>query len=498
MRVARRRLEVGVERPAVPEGTCLIIGLARAGCAAADALLDRRQGQRLVAWDRVCTPGVRATARRLRARGVDVYLGGDGSEALLAAGAGATLVKSPGIGMDAPVVARARAAGLCVIDELELGWRLSDNRLVGVTGTNGKSTTSRLIAAVLSGARHPVELSGNTEFGLPLSAAGRQGGWTVCEVSSFQLECSPAFLPDVAVFTNLTPEHLDRHGTMEAYAQAKRRMFVRAEGCAPVAVLNRDDRLGASLVSEVAEAGGRVLSYGFSPDADVRVEAARWSMREAQLRLLTPDGPLEFATRLPGAHNARNVAAAIAVAIAVGVPCSRAAGALSEVSAPAGRWSLASREDGQFDVLIDYAHTPDGLRQVLEAIRCALDARGGGELHTVFGAVGLRDARKARESAGVAGALSDRLTLTTGSAPRDARVVRLQELRRAAGTGAEVSIVLERRAAIESAIAAASAGDVVAVLGLGALKRMTLDAAGTVGEHDDREVARSALARLAA
>ena len=474
---------MGGERPAVPEGSCLIVGLARAGCAAADALLDRGRAQRLVAWDRASTPAVRAAARRLRARGVDVRLGGDGSAALEAAGAGATVVKSPGVAMDAPVIARALGAGLCVIDELELGWRLSGDPLVGVTGTNGKSTTSRLIAAVLAGAGHAVELAGNTEFGPPLSAAGHRGGWTVCEVSSFQLECSPGFLPEVAVLTNLTPEHLDRHRTMERYALAKRRMFVRPDGCTPMAVLNLDDPLGASLAREVAEAGGRVLSYGFAPEADVRVEGVRWSMRESRMRVRAPDGSLEFATRLPGEHNARNVAAAIAVGVALGLDPSQSAASLAEVLPPAGRWSLASEQSGAFDVLVDYAHTPDGLRQVLEAIRGALDARGGGQLHTVFGAVGLHDGRKARESGAVAAALSDRLTLTTGSAPRDARVVRLQEL---------------RRAALEAAIAAASPGDVVAILGLGALKRITLDAAGTVGEHDDGEIARSALARRAA
>jgi len=176
-------------RASLPAGPFLVAGLGRAGRAAADALLRVGAGA-VWAWDASSNPPQRSAARRLRARGVHVTLGGDGREALDEAGAHVTIVKSPGIFMDVPLLRAARALGVEVIDELELGWGLCAAPIVGVTGTNGKSTTSRLCCAVLEGAGHPVELAGNTEFGPALSAAGC-GGWVVCEVSSFQLEASP-------------------------------------------------------------------------------------------------------------------------------------------------------------------------------------------------------------------------------------------------------------------------------------------------------------------
>jgi UDP-N-acetylmuramoyl-L-alanyl-D-glutamate--2,6-diaminopimelate ligase len=180
---------------------------------------------------------------------------------------------------------------------------------------------------------------------------------------------------------------------------------------------------------------------------------------------------------------------------ALGLSARRVAEALASVDAPSGRWELVSGS-APFDVLVDYAHTPEGIRQLLQTVRAAVRGRDGARVLTVFGAVGLRDAEKARESARVARMLSDQLILTTGSAPRDPRIVRLDELRRAAASEGAVAVVLARRAAIERAIGAASAGDVVVVLGLGALDRQVLDAAGTIAPHDDREAAREILARM--
>ena len=482
-----------VERPLLPRGSYLIAGLGRAGTAAARALTACPAAERVLAWDSATGSRVRGTARRLRGRGVDVYLGGDGLAALTAAGPAATVIKSPGIDPDAPMLRRARESGACVIDELELGWRLSSRPVVGVTGTNGKSTTSRLIEAVLRGAGHSVELAGNTEFGPPLSEC-HSGEWTVCEVSSFQLQECPHFLPDIAVLTNLTTEHLDRHRTMEGYAAAKRRMFVRPEGVAPLAVVNSDDRLGRDLAHEIRALGGRVLTYGFADGADVHIGRAEWDMRAASLVLGTPAGAVELKTRLPGPHNASNVAAAVTVAYALGLPAATLAPLIGEVSAPPGRWELLTTL-APFDVLVDYAHTPDGIRQLLRTVRAAIEGRDGARVHTVFGAVGLREPEKARQTGRLAGELSDRLILTTGSAPRDHRILRLDELRRAATGRCEIEVVLERRAAIRRAIDTARPGDVVAVLGLGALGGQTLDGAGTSVPHDDRVAVREILAR---
>ncbi len=482
-----------VKRPPLPHAPYLVAGLGKAGCAAVEMLVEDPLAERVYAWDGKTAGDVRTAARRFRHRGVEVQLGGNGIDLLEAAGIDAIVVKSPGIDFDIPLLRAAAARGLQVFDELELGWRASGGPTVGITGTNGKSTTAKLVAAVLRATGDGAHLVGNTEFGPPLSAAPADG-WIVCEVSSFQLEASSSFLPDIAVFTNLTPEHLTRHLTMESYGAVKRTMFVREECTAGTAIVNSDDPYGRRLAHDVAVRGGRVLSYGFDADADIGIERASWDVREARLSLRTPTGVKELSTRLPGAHNAANTAAAYAVGYSLGLPAEKIAHALAGVEAPPGRWEVIT-ESEPFDVVVDYAHTPDGIRQLLQAARAVIGTRDQASLRTVFGAVSTRDAEKARESGRVARALSDHLILTTGSAPRDPRILRLDELRKGATSGGTMEIVLERRAAIERAIASAQPGDIVAVLGLGRLQRIVLDAAGTVWPNDDREVVRETLAR---
>jgi UDP-N-acetylmuramoyl-L-alanyl-D-glutamate--2,6-diaminopimelate ligase len=493
-----------VERPAVPSGPYVVVGLGRAGCSAADALASVAAGERVIAWDCASAGRVRGEARRLRRHGIDVRLGGDGLSALDAAGVGATVIKSPGIDPNIALLRCARQRGLDVLDELELGWRLTRGPIVGVTGTNGKSTTSKLLVEVLAAAGQKAQLAGNTDFGVPLSAAAgmdrRIAGaedWIVCEVSSFQLETTLAFLPEIAVFTNLTPEHLARHHSMGSYGATKQRMFVRGEHVAPVAVINFDDGFGRQLAGDVAAAGGRVLSYGFAPDADVRIERADWNMRQAWLSLRTPDGGVELTTGLPGAYNARNVAGAFAVGHVLGLSSARIAEALDGIAPPPGRWEILTEYE-RFDVIVDFAHNPDGIRQLLETARALTSARDGAALRTVLGATGAQHSQKAREVGGIARALSDHLILTTGTLtgdPGDPRLVRLGELRRAASSGGALEVVLDRRAAIERALTVARPGDVVVVLGIGALSHLVLDASGTTCPFDDRQAVRESLHR---
>jgi UDP-N-acetylmuramoyl-L-alanyl-D-glutamate--2,6-diaminopimelate ligase len=144
-------------------------------------------------------------------------------------------------------------------------------------------------------------------------------------------------------------------------------------------------------------------------------------------------------------------------------------------------------------VIVDYAHTPDGIRRLLEAARAITDARSGARLRAVFGAVGVPDPDKAAGCGSMVRALADHVVFTTGSAPGGPRVPRLLELVRADGAGAELELALDRRKAIRRAVEAARPGDVVAVLGLGALGRQTLDARGTSTPLDDRLVAREAV-----
>ncbi|HEY8303171.1 MAG TPA: Mur ligase family protein [Solirubrobacteraceae bacterium] len=448
----------------------------------------------MIAWDRSTDGAARGVARGLRRRGVEVRLGGDGLGALESAGPSATVVKSPGIPLRTPLFERARERGLEVFDELELGWRLARGPIVGVTGTNGKSTTAKLIAAVLEAAGEPVQIAGNSEFGPPLSAAEGEG-WTVCEVSSFQLEATPSFLPELGVFTNLTLEHLARHTDMESYAAIKRAMFIRPGRVVDTAIVNIDDRFGRRLAAEVVEAGTKVLTYGFDAEADVRVESARWDMRQARQHLRTPAGAVDSTTRLPGRHNASNVAAAFAVGHALGLSPRSTSRALNGAEGPPGRWEVLSGSE-EFDVVVDFAHNPDGIRRLLETARAVTNRRGNAGLRVVFGPVGLHEPSKARAIGRVAGALSDHLILTTGTVNYDGRLVRIGELREAAksgGNGSSVEVVLDRREAIERAIESASPGDIVAVLGIGALPRLVIDAAGTSFDFDDRRVVREVL-----
>ncbi len=250
----------------------LVLGLARSGRAAAAALA--RRGVHVVAADR--SPD--ADAGRLGDLGVELRLGTE-EEALLA---GVELVvKSPGVPEESALVAAARAARIPLWSEVELGYRLLPQgaKLIGVTGTNGKTTTTELLGAILRASGQPVEVAGNVGRALT-DAAGTaaEDSWIVCELSSFQLEDVHTLSCDVAVLLNLEPDHLDRHGTFDAYRAAKLRIFERARA--------------------------KVVPRGFG------IEGIEFS---ADDRL--PAEPL-----IPGRHNRENAAAATAAARAAGVP----------------------------------------------------------------------------------------------------------------------------------------------------------------------------------
>ena len=248
----------------------LVLGLARSGRAAALALA--RRGVEVVAADRSVT----ADAGRLAEAGVEVRLGTE-EESLLQ---GVELVvKSPGVPGKAPLVAAAHARGLPVWSEVELGYRLlAGNPLIGVTGTNGKTTTTELLGAILRAAGRRVEVAGNVGVALTEVAERIEpGASVVCELSSFQLEDVVTLSCDVAVLLNLEPDHLDRHGSFEAYRDAKLRIFERA---------------GANVVPR----GSGLHGIEFSAD-----------------------DPLPAEPLIPGAHNRENAAAATAAARAAGI-----------------------------------------------------------------------------------------------------------------------------------------------------------------------------------
>jgi UDP-N-acetylmuramoylalanine--D-glutamate ligase len=229
------------------------------------------------------------------------------------------IVVSPGVPADHPALASSRARGVPILGELELAYRTMTAEFVAITGTNGKTTTTALTGALLAESGRPVLVGGN--IGRPLSAEAlsfAEDGWVVAEVSSFQLETVDAFRPHVAAVLNVTPDHLDRHGTLAAYAAAKRRIFG-AQGPRDWGVLNFDDPGAAALAPEVA---AQLLWFSRREP----VSRGAW-VRDAwvTLRLDAADKPVcpIAEVTLRGAHNLENVLAATACAGALGVPPDR-------------------------------------------------------------------------------------------------------------------------------------------------------------------------------
>jgi len=289
-------------RPPLPSGPCLVVGLARSGQAVARLLAAR--GEEVVAVDSGHPDGVAG----LRDAGVEVVLDADGVALLEGVW---TVVKSPGVPREAPVIAAALERGLDVMGELEVAWRATPNRFVAVTGTNGKTTTVELLGHIYRTAGEPVAVAGNV--GTPLSALAGEiesDATVICEASSFQLEDSIAFAPECAVFLNLAPDHLDRHGTLEDYLAAKLRIFAN-QGNDDVAVYNADDPELAGV--DLGGCARRVaFCHGAGPDCEVAL---------AEGTIFYDGEPLLAVDELGlfGEHNAANAMAAAAAALSMGV-----------------------------------------------------------------------------------------------------------------------------------------------------------------------------------
>jgi UDP-N-acetylmuramoyl-L-alanyl-D-glutamate--2,6-diaminopimelate ligase len=298
-------------------------------------------------------------------------------------------------------------------------------------------------------------------------------------------------LPELAVFTNLAPEHLGRHGTLERYGVIKRRLFINDGIAVARAIVDVDGPFGRDLAADIERHGGAVTRVGFSAAADYRVESAHWDLREAETRLVTPAGAISLRTALPGDYNARNVAAAVAIADLTGVERWISIPALSAYVGPPGRFEHI--DVGQpFEVIVDFAHTPDALEQLLATIRAGM--RPGAQLRVVFG-LGGAPGTALREMGSVARRSSDELILTTSGFRGSPPVLTLESILTGARTaaGAELVVVLDRRRAIERAVLNATAGDVILIPGRGAFTHMHADARGEPVAFDDREVAREVL-----
>jgi UDP-N-acetylmuramoyl-L-alanyl-D-glutamate--2,6-diaminopimelate ligase len=411
------------------------------------------------------------------------------------------------------LVGSARAA-LARLADAYFGHPSGSLTVIGITGTNGKTTTSYLVDGLLAAQGRRTGLIGTVQY--RIGALSIPAGQTTPEaletqqllrrmvdegVTGVAMEVSSHALAlsrvegidfDVAVFTNLTQDHLDFHVTMDAYRDAKRHLFVLlAAGNKPTrtAVVNADDASGLAMVADLPL---HTLTYGVRGRADVR--PTRWSSGAEGIRMnvRTPAGHLDIASPLVGEHNVENLLAATGVGIALGMEPALIARALGSVGSVPGRFERV--EAGQpFLVVVDYAHTPDALERTLETAR---KLRGpGGRLAVVFGCGGDRDRGKRPLMGGIAARLADRVWVTSDnprSEPPEAIIADI-----VAGIPGGIALdrhetIPDRKAAIQRALTWAGAGDVVVIAGKG---HETYQIIGSdVLPFDDRAQARAALA----
>ena len=320
------------------------------------------------------------------------------------------------------------------------------------------------------------------------------GGDVACamEVSSHALELrrADAIHFSAAVFTNLTQDHLDFHGTMEEYFQAKRRLFV--DGRSGHAVINVDDPYGTRLAAEVPGAVTFAVEHG----ATYRASEVQTGLGGSRFTLDGPDGVTELHSPLPGRFNVYNVLAAFAAVRAVGVPVDVAAGAIETAGHVPGRFEPVDAGQ-EFAVLVDYAHTPDSLENVLLAARGLVDgavagprSTGNGRVHVVFGCGGDRDRGKRPLMGEIATRLADRVIVTSDNPRSEDPEAIISEI--LVGTGPAVEHDVDRRTAINTAIGGARRGDVVVIAGKGHEQGQEFEG-GHKLPFDDVTVAREAL-----
>jgi UDP-N-acetylmuramoylalanine--D-glutamate ligase len=316
-------------RPPLPAGPFLVVGLARSGIAAARMLAARGEVVR------GADSGHPEGAAGLGADGVEVVLDTDGLAQLNGI---RTLVKSPGVPREAPVIAAALERGVDVIGELELAWRAVPNRTLAVTGTNGKTTTVELLGHVYRTAGEPVAVAGNV--GTPLSALAGQieaDATLVCEASSFQLEDTTAFAPECALFLNLAPDHLDRHADLDSYLAAKLRIFAN-QGNDDIAIYNADDPALAG-----TDLGGCARRVAFCRGAGPECEVAL-----AEGTIFHGGEPLLSTGELGlfGEHNVANALAAASAALAMGLDPDAVREGLRSFAGVPHRLELVAEIDG--------------------------------------------------------------------------------------------------------------------------------------------------------
>jgi UDP-N-acetylmuramoyl-L-alanyl-D-glutamate--2,6-diaminopimelate ligase len=403
---------------------------------------------------------------------------------------------------------------LALLADRFFGHPSGDLALAGITGTNGKTTTAYLLRSIFEAAGKRCGLIGTVTYSL--GGEERPAARTTPEAPDLQAMlremvdhgCSAAVMEvsshalaqhrvdgtrfAAGIFTNLTRDHLDFHGDMESYAAAKRRLFDMLPAGAP-AVVNVDDPRGAALA-----AGRGAVTYAVHRAADVTPAALSLSLDGLEFDAATPAGTLHLRSRLVGQPNVYNILAASAAAVALGLPLEAIERGIAALAGVPGRFELVTHGEEDVAVVVDYAHTDDALKNLLETARSLAPRR----VITVFGCGGDRDRTKRPLMGAVASRLSD-VVIVTSDNPRseDPGAIideillgipgGVQEERRPA-RGSRVLRVIDRRTAIERAVDLAEPGDLVVIAGKGHEKTQTIG--DRTIRFDDVDVAREALA----
>jgi UDP-N-acetylmuramoyl-L-alanyl-D-glutamate--2,6-diaminopimelate ligase len=430
--------------------------------------------------------------------------GHDFAREAVAHGAVALVVERP-LGLDVPeVVVDSVRSTMGPAAARFYGDPSRDLSVIAVTGTNGKTTTTFMVRAMLEGSGRACGLIGTVK--VVVGGIEHPGGRTTPEAIDLQgelramvdardqacaveasshglaLERCEGMRSRVAIFTNLTRDHFDFHESMEDYFQAKRRLFAAGP---EVAVINVDDEHGRRLADELPNP----ITYAVDASADYRVEVLESGLAGSRFRVDTPDGAVELRCALPGRHNAANATAALAAARALGVDDQAAAGALAALEAVPGR--LEPVRTGQdFEVLIDYSHTPDSLRGALETSRALA---GSGRLLCVFGCGGDRDRGKRPRMGAIAAELADHVIVTSDNPRWEDPVAIIRDVLEGAG---KVDWLVDRREAIQRALGLAAPGDLVLIAGKG--HELYQEIGGRRLPFDDAATARELLAGMVA
>ena len=440
--------------------------------------------------------------------------GGAFAHDAIARGAAAIVSEQPApVDVHVPwaIVADARVA-LAVLAAEFYRHPSREMQVVGITGTNGKTTTAYLLASIFdaAGLRSGVlgtvgyrigdetrEATRTTPEAPDVQALLREMADRGCRACTMEVSSHALSLHRVeditfaaAIFTNLTRDHLDFHRDMEAYFQAKRRLFEMVPRTAP-SVINLDDPRGASLV----EVGGRPVTYAIGKSADITPGPLSFTIEGLTFDIRSPRGTIRVDSKLVGRPNVYNILAAAGAAAALDLPFNAIERGLRDLEGVPGRFEVVSGAQDEVTVVVDYAHTDDALRNLLETARPL--ARG--RLITVFGAGGDRDRTKRPLMGAVAGRMSDVIVITSDNPRSEDPNQIIDEILRGLtpdtmkDSGQRVMTIPDRLDAIVKAIELARAGDLILIAGKGHEKYQVVG--DKTHRFDDVAVAREALAR---